>query len=305
MTHFLVRRLLQALFVVAGVSVVVFAVMRLSGDPTLLLLPPDAPAAEVQRLRQEMGFDQPLYVQYVRYVGGVLQGDLGTSLRFRRPTLGLLLERLPATVQLALAAEVLALAVALPLGVFAAVRRNTVWDRLAMVIAVAGQSIPLFWLGLMLSIVFAVTLRVLPASGYGEWRHLVLPAITLSLFPLARTARLTRSAVLEVLYQDYIRTARAKGLAEQVVLRRHALGNALLPIVTMIALDFGTLLGGAVVTETVFAWPGVGRLTIDAIATRDYPLVQSAVLFLSLVFVGINLLTDLFYTYLDPRIRFA
>ena len=303
MTAYIAGRLVQAVFVIFGVSVVVFTVTRLTGDPALLMVPPDATAEMVERVRREMGFDQPLPVQYARYLGGVLRGDFGTSLRHQQPTLSLLADRLPATIQLALVAQAIALLVAIPLGIFAALRRNTVFDGLAMGFAVLGQSVPLFWVGLMLSLVFAVNLRLLPVSGYGEWSHLVLPAITLSLFPLARTARLTRSAMLEVIGQEYITTARAKGLPEWVVLSRHALRNALLPVVTMIALDFGILLGGAVVTETVFAWPGVGRLTVQAIGTRDYPLVQASVFVLSVIFVLINLLTDLLYTYLDPRVR--
>ena len=303
MTAYIARRLVQAVFVIFGVSVVVFTVTHLTGDPALLMVPPDATAEMVERVRREMGFDQPIYVQYARYLGGVLQGDFGMSLRHQRPTLSLLADRLPATIQLAVVAQLIAIVLALPLGIFAALKRNTVFDGLAMGLAVIGQSVPLFWVGLMLSLVFAVNLRLLPVSGYGEWSHLVLPAITLSLFPLARTARLTRSAMLEVIGQEYITTARAKGLPEFLVLNRHALRNALLPVVTMIALDFGILLGGAVVTETVFAWPGVGRLTVQAIATRDYPLVQASVFLLSVIFVLINLVTDLFYTYLDPRVR--
>ena len=305
MIAYLLRRLVQAVFVIFGVSVVVFAVTRLTGDPALLMVPPDATAEMVERVRREMGFDQPLWVQYARYAGGVLQGNFGMSLRHQQPALSLLADRLPATIQLALTAKVLALAIAIPLGILAALKRNTIFDGLAMGIAVLGQSVPLFWVGLMLSLVFAVNLRLLPVSGYGEWSHLVLPAVTLCLFSLARTARLTRSAMLEVIGQEYITTARAKGLSELTVLSRHALRNALLPIVTLVALDFGILLGGAVVTETVFAWPGVGRLTVQAIGTRDYPLVQASVFVLSLIFVLINLLTDLLYAYLDPRVRLA
>jgi peptide/nickel transport system permease protein len=252
-----------------------------------------------------MGFDRPILVQYLDFLGGAAHGDLGVSLRHEQPALALIFRTLPNTLLLAVAAQVLALLVAVPAGVFAATRRTSLFDGLTMAGAVLGQSVPSFWLGLMLIIVVGVNLHLLPISGMGDWRNLVLPAVTLSMHPMARTARLVRSGMLEVLGQEYIQTARAKGLTQGVVIRRHALRNALIPIVTIVSLDFGTLLGGAVVTESIFAWPGLGRLIVNAINTRDFPLIQASVIVVGVVFVTINLLVDVAYTYLDPRVSRA
>jgi ABC-type dipeptide/oligopeptide/nickel transport system permease component len=303
MTSFLVRRLAQALLVVLGVSIVVFVMLHLTGDPALLLLPPDATAEEIARFRAAMGFDDPLLVQYGRFLAGALAGDFGESLRHGQPAMGLVLERLPATAELAGAAMAVALAIAIPAGIVSAVRRNRPVDYLATVVALFGQSMPTFWLGIMLILTFAVHLQVLPSSGRGDVAHLVLPAVTLGLFTTARMMRLTRSGMLEVLGQDYIRTARAKGMGEGPVVWKHALRNAAVPLLTIAGLELGALLGGAVVTETVFAWPGVGRLSLQAIYNRDYPVVQAAVFVLATTFVAVNLLVDVAYAYLDPRIR--
>ncbi len=303
MNTFLVRRLAQAGVVVLGVSFVVFFILHLTGDPTLLLLPPDATAEEIRRFRSAMGFDDPLVVQYARFLGGAVRGDFGESLRHGQPAMRLVLERLPATVELASAAMLVALAVALPAGVVSAVRRNTPVDYLSTTVALLGQSMPTFWLGIMLILVFAVRLGLLPSSGRGDIEHLVLPALTLGLFTTARMMRLTRSGMLEVLGQDYIRTARAKGMSEAPVVWKHALRNAAVPIVTIAGIELGALLGGSVITETIFAWPGVGRLSVQAIYNRDYPVVQAAVFVLATTFVVVNLLVDILYTYLDPRIR--
>jgi ABC-type dipeptide/oligopeptide/nickel transport system permease component len=303
MNTFLVRRLAQAGVVVLGVSFVVFFILHLTGDPTLLLLPPDATAEEIRRFRSAMGFDDPLVVQYARFLGGAVRGDFGESLRHGQPAMRLVLERLPATVELASAAMLVALAVALPAGVVSAVRRNTPVDYLSTTVALLGQSMPTFWLGIMLILVFAVRLGLLPSSGRGDIEHLVLPALTLGLFTTARMMRLTRSGMLEVLGQDYIRTARAKGMSEAPVVWKHALRNAAVPIVTIAGIELGALLGGSVITETIFAWPGVGRLSVQAIYNRDYPVVQAAVFVLATTFVAVNLLVDILYTYLDPRIR--
>jgi len=298
------RRIWQAALVLFGVSVVVFMILHLTGDPAALLLPPDATAEDVARFRTAMGFDDPWIVQYGRFLKGALQGNFGESLRHGEPALPLVLERLPATFQLAGAGLLLALCLAIPAGIVSAVRRNTIVDYVSTVVALLGQAMPTFWLGIMLILVFSVRLNWLPSSGRGDLQHLILPAITLGLFTTARITRLTRSGMLEVLGQDYIRTARAKGVSERPVVWKHALKNASIPIVTIIGIELGTLLGGSVITETIFAWPGVGRLSVQAIFNRDYPVVQAAVFILASTFVVLNFVVDLAYTWLDPRIRF-
>jgi len=285
------------------VSLVVFALVHLSGDPVLLMVPADAPADVVTDTRRALGFDRPLWEQFARYVGGAARGDLGISLRMNRPVTTLILERLPATLTLTVAAFLIAVVLAIPAGIVSAVKRGTVVDRLAMAGAVAGQAVPIFWLALLLIALFGVRLRWLPVFGSGTLAHLVLPAVSLSTIILGRLARLVRSSMLEVLGQDYVRTARAKGLAEPRVLGLHALKNAAIPIVTLLGLQFAQLLGGAVVTETIFAWPGIGRLVVEAIFNRDFPVVQGVVLVVSLIFVAVNVLVDLAYAVLDPRIR--
>jgi peptide/nickel transport system permease protein len=303
MKTFLLRRLAQSLVVLLGVSFVVFAILYLTGDPALVLLPPDASADDVKRFREAMGFNDPFLVQYGRFLKGALQGDFGQSVRHGEPAFGLVLERMPATFELAGAALLLALCLAIPAGIVSAVRRNSPLDYISTVVALFGQSLPTFWLGIMLILVFSVQFNLLPSSGRGTWVHLVLPAVTLGLFTTARITRLTRSGMLEVLNQDYIRTARAKGVSDPPVVWKHALKNAAIPIVTIVGIELGTLLGGSVITETIFAWPGVGRLSVQAIANRDYPVVQAAVFLLATTFVVVNLVVDLIYTYLDPRIR--
>jgi len=317
MQQFILRRILRAVVALWGIVTIVFVVMRLSGDPVPLMLPPDAPRAEMERVRAELGLDQPIYVQYIVFLGNVLHGDLGRSIHMRQPAIDIAIERLPATIELALFAFVLAIVVAIPAGLISAARRNSIWDNLAMTFALIGQSAPTFYIGIMLILVFGLQLRLFPVSGRGQgswlnpadWSdmliHVLLPAITLGAFAMASIARLTRSAVLEVMRQDYIRTARAKGLSELSLMVRHNLKNAAIPIVTIIGLQFGTLLGGAVVTETVFSWPGIGRLAIQSIASRDYPIVQSAVLLVAASFVVVNFLVDLAYGWLDPRIRYS
>jgi peptide/nickel transport system permease protein len=289
--------------VAVGVSLVVFGLVHLSGDPVLLMVSSDAPPDVVTATRHALGFDRPLYEQFGRYVTRAAQGDLGVSLRSNRPVATLIRERLPATVELTLAALLIAVAVAVPAGIVSAVRRGSLVDRVAMVGAVAGQAMPIFWLALLLITLFGVYLRWLPVFGRGSLAHLVLPAVSLSTVILGRLARLVRSSMLEVLGQDYVRTARAKGVGEPRVLAAHALKNAAIPIVTLLGLQFAQLLGGAVVTETIFAWPGIGRLVVEAIFNRDFPVVQGVVLVVSLIFVTVNLLVDLAYAALDPRIR--
>ena len=322
MTGYLLRRLWQSLLVLFGISVIIFIILHLSGDPTLLLLAPDATKEDIDNFRKLMGFNDPLFVrwppweylnppwrfltetQYGRFFVGVVHGDFGNSLRHQQPAMGLVLERMPATVELTVTAMLLAVVVAVPVGIVSAVRRNSVLDHAGMVFALLGQSMPVYWLGIMFILLFAVRLNFLPAFGSGSWRHLVLPGITLGAFSMARIARLTRSSMLEVLGQEYVRTARAKGVSELRVVLKHTLKNAAIPVITVIGLDLGTLLGGAVITETIFAWPGVGRLAVQAIANRDYPVVQAAVFMLASIFILINYLVDMLYTYVDPRVAY-
>jgi ABC-type dipeptide/oligopeptide/nickel transport system permease component len=301
--QFLGTRLLRALVAVWLVSTVVFGVMRLSGDPVPLLLPPDAPRSEYARVAAELGLDRPLPVQYVIFLGNTLRGDFGRSLHFRAPAMEVVAGYLPATLELGLTSFAIAVIVAVPVGLLSAVKRNSLVDQSAMAVALVGQSAPTFFLGILFILLFSLKAGWLPTSGRGTLAHLVLPALTLGAFAMASIARLTRSAVLEVLRQDYVRTARAKGLAEWLVVAKHTLKNAAVPIVTITGLQFGGLLGGAVVTETVFAWPGIGRLAIQSIYSRDYPIVQAVVFLSALLFIVINLAVDVVYGLLDPRIR--
>ena len=305
MRRYLVARIGQTVLVVFLSLSAVFGMVRLTGDPVLLFMPMDIQARDVNALRQRLGFNDPLAVQYARFIGGVVRGDFGESLRYRRDALGLVMERLPATLLLAGAAMALTLVVAVPLGVLAAVRRDSLFDHLSTVATVLGQATPGFWLGLMLIYVFAVQLRWLPTGGMGGPAHLVMPTIVLAAFYSARVARLTRSAMLDALNEDYVLTARAKGLAETRVIGKHTLRNSAIPIVTLAGLEAGQLLGGAVVTETIFAWPGLGRLTVQALLNRDFPVVMAAVSFTSIVYTLLNLLVDLGYGWLDPRVRRA
>ena len=301
----IVRRLLRSVLVLLGVSIVVFAIVRvIPGDPVRLMMPPDAQDSDVEILREQLGFNEPLYRQYLLYMQGILTGDLGKSLRFRRPVLELVLERLPATIELAVAGTLLTLIIAIPAGVLAAWKRNSWYDSFFMFITMVGQSIPIFWLGIMLILVFSVNLRLLPTSGRGTLPQLIMPSFTLAVFFMALVARLTRSSVLEILGQPYVRTAHAKGLGQYLILYRHVLRNAMLPVVTVLGLQVGMLLGGAVITETVFAWPGIGTLAVGAIYNRDYPLVQGTVLIAAFVFVFVNIIVDIAYLFLDPRIRY-
>ena len=295
------------LVVVLMVSIVSFGLLFLTGDPAELLLGAGADfmtEEQIQAFRRARGFDRPWPVQYVEFLSKAVRGDFGESLRHYRPAFEVVWERVPATLQLGTAAFVLSVAAGVPLGVLSATRRGSVVDTGAMVFSLLGQSVPSFWLGILLIMVFGVYLQVLPISGRGTWLHVVMPAVTLAAFPLARNARLTRSSVLEVLHQEYVRTARAKGVPELGVVYRHALRNALIPVVTVIGLQLGFLLGGSVIVETIFAWPGVGRAIISAIGDKDYPVVQTGVTLLSVTFVGVNLLVDLLYAFLNPRIRY-
>jgi peptide/nickel transport system permease protein len=303
MRAYVVSRLAQTALVVFLSLSAVFAMTRLAGDPVLLFMPMDIQAKDVNEWRERLGFNEPVAVQYARFVSGAVRGDFGESLRYRRDALGLVLERLPATLQLAASALVLTLVVAIPLGIVTAVRRDSWLDHVGTVATVLGQAVPGFWLGLMLIYLFAVQLRWLPTGGIGGLAHLVMPSLVLAAFFAARVARLTRSAVLDVLKEDYIQTARAKGLGEGGVVGKHTLRNSAIPIVTLIGLEAGQLLGGAVITETIFAWPGLGRLTVQALLNRDFPVVLAAVSFTSVIYTLLNLLVDLAYGWLDPRVR--
>lgn len=305
MLRYVVQRTFHAALVIIAVSMLVFALLYLGGDPTASFLPLEATAADVARVRERFGLDRPLPEQYLRFVINAAQGDFGTSFRFHQDAMSIVLERLPATLQLSASALSVSLLIAIPAGVLGAVRRGRWPDRVAMLIAAIGQSMPSFWLGLMLILLVAVDLRWLPASGAGDWRYLVLPAVTLGSPMAAVTARLLRSSLLEVLSRDYIRTARSKGVAEWAILWRHAARNAAIPVLTIVGLQIGGLLSGAIVTETVFGFPGMGLLTVQAISGRDFPVVRAFVLGFTTLIVLLNLAVDLLYARLDPRIRYA
>ncbi len=304
MIRYLAWKALHAVLVLAGVSVVVFLLLHLiPGDPATTLLSEHATPEAVLALRTQLGLDRPLAIQYVKYVWSCLRGDLGTSIRFGIPNLTLVLQYLPATVELTLAALVVTVTIALPMALWSALHRDSAVDYFVRIGALLGQSVPGFWLGIVLIILFAVQARLLPTSGRGTLLHLVLPSLTLAAYFVALLARVARAVLVEVLDEDYIRTARAKGVNRAGILLRHALANALIPVVTLLGLQIGTLLGGAVITEAVFAWPGIGTLAVQAIFNRDYPLVQAIVLISAVMFVAINYCLDALYCVLDPRIR--
>lgn len=305
MAVYVQQRLLQAGLVIVGITLVVFFLARLApGDPVDLMLPPDALPEERQTMRESLGLDKPLLVQYGLFLQKAVQGDFGRSLYYRKPVMAIIAEHLPRTMLLAAAALVVSLVVAIPIGVLAAVKRDSIFDYIGTFLALLGHSLPGYWLGLMLILLLAVNLRLLPTSGYETPQHLIMPALTLGVSLMAIVMRLTRSGMLDVLNEDYIRTARAKGLTPWSVVMRHALKNTLIPLVTVVGLQLGSLLSGAVIIETVFAWSGVGLVLVTAIGARDYPLVQAGVLFVSIVFVFTNLLVDLVYAALDPRISY-
>jgi peptide/nickel transport system permease protein len=299
----LAHRLIHFLIVVWGVTTLVFVALRMTGDPAVMLLPGDPTMAEINLMREKLGLNKPLWEQYFSFVVSAFQGRFGQSFLHGVDATGVVLERLPATALLAFTALALASIVAVPMGILAAVNRGKFADVGVMLFAVIGQGVPFFWLGLMLILLFGVELRMLPTGGYGTVQHLVLPSVTLAAYIGASTARIARSSMLEVLGQDYMRTARAKGLALHVVVLKHGLRNAAIPLVTFLGLQMGLLLGGTVVVEEIFAWPGVGRLLLQAISFRDYPVVQAATFILAMVFVAVNFVVDLLYAVLDPRVR--
>jgi ABC-type dipeptide/oligopeptide/nickel transport system permease component len=305
MRAFLLQRLLQSAVVLIGTSVLVFVLLRIvPNDPVDMLSPPGTSQLAQDQQREVLGLNKPLVVQYFAFVGSAARGQFGESFRSSRPAIDMVAQALPYTAILASVALLIAIFIGMPLGILAAVYRGTLIDRSTMLIGIIGQSIPNFWLGIVLVDVFAVYFRILPTSGTGGLKHLILPSLTLASYNIALVARLTRSSMLDVLGQDYVRTARAKGLSFSRVVRRHAIRNALIPIVTVIGLQFGALLGGAVIVEAVFAWPGVGLLFVDAIQWRDYPIVQATVLLSAVIFIAVNLLLDVVYVWVDPRIRY-
>jgi len=306
MPSFLFSRLLSTVIVVLGVVTIVFLLIHLvPGDPVQAMLGESAQPTDLEALREALGLNQPLLMQWWHYMTGLLQGDFGNSLYSKEPIIDILIERFPATLELALAGLCIAVLIALPFGSIAALRKDSLWDNGSMVFSLLGVSIPNFWLGPMLILFFSLTLDWFPVSGREGPLSLVLPALTLGTALAAILARMVRSTLLEVLNEDYIRTARAKGLRESAVVIHHALRNAALPIITVLGLQLGTLLGGAVITEIIFAWPGIGQLTIDAIHRRDYPVVQACILLISLSYVLVNTLTDIMYAWLDPRVRYS
>lgn len=306
MLAYIARRLVFSVFVLWGAVSVVFLVLRLvPSDPAQLILGSDATQAEVDALRDQMGLSKPLIVQYGIFLTDLVRLDFGDSYRLQTDAMGIVLERLPATLELASVALVIAVVIGIPLGILAALQVNRFADRLISVLSLLGQSLPGFWVGIILILILSRTLRLLPSGGTGTPAHMILPAVTLALPFLAILVRLTRSGLLEVTSEGYIQTARSKGLSERIVIFPHAIRNALIPIVTVVGLQFGQLLGGAVIIETVFAWPGVGRLLIDSIGQRDYNIVQAAITIIAIGFVTINLAVDVLYGYLDPRVRLA
>jgi peptide/nickel transport system permease protein len=303
--RYILGRIVQSIVSVFVVSVVVFALVRLSGDPIQIMMPAEATQKDIDLMRTALGLDRPWPVQYWRFVSNALHGDFGRSVRFRRPAMDLIAERYAATLELGGLAVLIVIVVALPVGVYAAVRRGSGLDYAARAFAALGQAVPPFWLGLVLVLIFGVFLHLLPTSGRGTPLHVLLPGITLGWFAVAGLMRLTRSAMLDVLGSEYVKLARIKGLPERQVIWKHAFKNAALPIVTFAALLFVALLNGSIIVETVFGWPGLGLLVIEAVDSRDYPIVQAVVLCLSTMYIGVNLLVDILYAYLNPKIRYS
>jgi len=303
MRRYLARQVVQLVVVVIGISILSFGILHVIGDPVLLLLPQNAGKEEFERYRQLLGLDRPIYVQYWTFASRAIVGDFGRSWYGDAPAFRLVIERMPPTIYLTFAGLGVALLIAIPLGMLAALRRHSFVDTLCTMVATAGQALPLFWLGIMLIIIFAVRLKLLPASGYGTWQHFLMPSLCLGMAFAPITMRLVRSGMIEVLSMDYIKTARSKGMAERRVVWKHAFRNAAIPVITVLGLQFGQLLGGAIITETVFAWPGVASLTVDSIRNQDFPVVQCAVVLLALIIVVVNLIVDIVVGFIDPRIR--
>lgn len=303
MSTYIIRRLIQGILTFLGVSLLVFVMGRMTGDPTRLLVPETATAEQRQAVRESLGLDKPILVQYGMFLYNMAQGDLGRSYLQRTEVTELVLSRMPATLQLALVSIVLSVIISIPIGVFVALKRNTIWDLFGSGLALLGQATPNFWLGMLLIIIFGVELKILPISGRGTPQHIILPAVTLALASVGYFVRLMRSSMLDVLGQDYMRTAKSKGATNTAILFQHGLKNALIPVITMMGMQFGNILTGAFIVETVFAWPGIGRLGVNSLFERDFPVIQGVIVLSSAVFVLSNLLVDVLYSVLDPRIR--
>jgi peptide/nickel transport system permease protein len=304
MGGYLLRRLYHSFIVIFGITLIIFIITHMIGDPVVLLLSPEATQADRDELQRQLGLDRPLPVQYMVFLKDAVRGNFGTSFRHQMPALELVLQHLPATLELTVAAMILSIIISIPLGILASMKPGSLLDRTGMTFALFGQSAPVFWIGIMFILLFGVKLRWFPISGRGGIESLIMPAMTLALFSTAAQTRLTRSSMMDVLDKDFIRTARSKGLHEFRVILKHGLKNALIPMITIVALQFGMMLSGAVITETIFAWPGVGRLAVNAIYNRDYPVIQAAVFVTSVFFIFINLSVDLLYTKIDPRITY-
>lgn len=305
MGRYAFKRCLQAVIVLLGVTLVVFLILHLRGDPSVLMLPSSATPEQEAVFRAKWGLDQPFLVRYLNFLVNAAQGDFGDSMYYHEPAVKLVLERMPATVELAVISTLLAVVVAVPLGILAALKKNTAFDFFARIVAMLGQAVPTFWFGIMMIIFFSLKLNWLPTSGRGDWKNLVMPVIAASLFAMASITRISRNSMLEVLNEDYVRTAKAKGLHPTRVILIHGLKNAVLPVITMIGMEFGSLLGGAVVIETVFGWPGVGQLAVNGIYNRDFPIVLAAVTLTAFIFIVVNLAIDILYCFIDPRVKIS
>lgn len=303
MTRYIIRRLFQGILTFLGISVIVFVLGRMTGDPVTLLAPENATLEQRQEIREALGLADPISTQYWKFISGAVRGDFGRSFITKQRVGDMLAEAVPNTLKLAIPAFLVAVLLAIPIGIFVALKRNTGWDLLGNVLALVGQALPNFWLALMLMLVFAVNLKILPISGSERWTNMILPTLTIALQSLGYFTRMVRSSTLEVLEQEYIRTARGKGVREFMVVMKHALKNALIPVVTVMGIQFGNMLSGAFVIETVFAWPGLGRLGVTALFTRDFAVIQGVILVSTTIFVMVNLMVDIAYTLLDPRIR--
>ncbi|GAB6099255.1 ABC transporter permease [Halanaerocella petrolearia] len=306
MLTYIARKSFMAIPILIGIATLTFLLnfVFVPGDPVRIAMGQNADPETVEMIREEMGLNDPLPVQYKRFIFRLFQGDLGNSFTSNRPVVDMILERLPATAKLAGSAMGIAIVIGVTAGVISAVLPNSIWDYLFMTLAMVGVSMPVYWLGLILIWIFALNFDILPVGGYGSWQNLILPAFALGSRQAAKIARMTRSSMLEVINKEYIKTARAKGLSEKVVVIKHGLRNALIPVITVIGTQMGYLLGGTVLTEKTFSWPGVGRLAVDAVMKRDFPLIQGTVLFLAAIFIVVNLLVDISYGFLDPRIRY-
>ncbi len=303
MAKYLGKRFIQSIIAVFGITIIVFIVLNIAGDPVKLMLPDTASYQEIEEMRQKMGYNDPLIVQYLRFLGNALRGDFGTSYKYNEPALQIVLERIPATVTLAVSSMMIALVIGIPAGMISAVKRNSITDTVIRSLALLGQCVPAFWLGIMMMLLFAVKLKWLPTSGFDTWSSLLMPSLTLGVFTAATITRMLRSSMIEILGKEYIDVAKAKGLGRYVIIIKHAFKNALSSVMTVIGLQFSSLLGGAVITETVFAWPGIGRLLVQSIENSDFMVVEIIVIFMAFAIVIINFIVDILYCLINPRIK--